>query len=339
MRRVQSAGRAGRRSGFTLVELVTSASLMTVLMLGVVQVFAIITQTASEAEGVHFAQQQLRAMFDRLHQDLRGMTREGYLKIRPFLSSDPVNPTVRYQRDTLAFVTIGRCTSTFASQPYEGTAAEVVYTSNVRTPNTLLKVDTAGGAGQLVDARRGILGRGQWIMAGGTGGGTASDYEDRSRLAYLCNLFTNQQQTGGGVGGGEDRITKGGQHLVVYPWTATEGLPSQHPETLKRVMASCVSEFYVEVFDSEAGGTANPGGSNQGPGTPTKYFKSLAGNYAWSWNPGGTEPFKPWPRAIRVTVAVHDPADSGPPQRYGDGITLRPFRGFALQEVFWLGDP
>ncbi len=312
MKRARPVRRAGRRTAFTLVELVTAASLMTVIMLGVVQVFGIVMQTVSDAQGIHFAQQQLRAMLNRLHNDLRGMTREGYLKIRkPPQVSDYLD-TGPYSRDTLAFVTIGRCASAFAAQAYEGTAAEVVYTNNVKTPGNPLNVD-----GRPVDARRGILGRGQWMMTGRTGG-SAGDLDDRSdnEMRYLCDLFQDQQKSGG-----HDRLSIAPDgHVQVYPWIATEGLPQQleHTNTLKRVMASCVSEFHVEVFDPVAGGT----------GVSTGYFDGTQSN----------DYRNAWPRAIRVTVAVHDPADTELPQTDSTGAAKR-FRGFALQEVFWLPDP
>jgi len=276
---------------------------MTVIMLGVVQVFGIVMQTASDAQGIHFAQQQLRAMLNRLHNDLRGMTREGYLKIRKLQAPDHLD-TGPYSRDTLAFVTIGQCASTFAGQAYEGTAAEVVYTNNVQTPVSPLNVE-----GRPVDARRGILARGQWMMTGKTG--SAGDFQDTSAANYLCDLFTNQQASGEK----QDRISTVGPHVVVHPWIATEG-PPQHPGTLKRVMASCVSEFYVEVFDSEADST----------GESTGYFDGTQSSHDYR---------NAWPRAIRVTVAVHDPADTELPQ----AGTVNRFRGFALQEVFWLTDP
>ena len=310
MKRARPVRRAGRRTAFTLVELVTAASLMTVIMLGVVQVFGIIMQTASDAQGIHFAQQQLRALLNRLHNDLRGMTREGYLKIRkPTQASDYLG-TGPYSRDTLAFVTIGQCASAFAAQPYEGTAAEVVYTNNVLTPNQALKVETRD-----VDARRGILARGQWMMTGKTG--SAGDLQDTSAANYLCDLFTNQQASGAK----QDRISTAGQRLVVYPWIATEGLPQQltHTNTLKRVMASCVSEFHVEVYDPVASSA----------GQPTGYFDDTQSNHDYR---------NAWPRAIRVTVAVHDPADTELPQTGATGAAKR-FRGFALQEIFWLTDP
>jgi len=333
VKRVRPGGGDTRRRGFTLVELVTSASLMTVMMLGVVQVFAIITQTASEAEGVHFAQQQLRALLNRLHNDLRGMTREGYLKITSAKGNDPsVTGSPQYSRDTLAFVTIGRCASIFGNQPYEGTASEVVYTNNVRTPSQVLYVKSSGRTTQ-VSARRGILGRGQWIMSG-EASGTAHDLQDTSAASYLCEMFQNQNQQVAGTK--EDRISRWGTHLVVYPWTAVGGLPDQHAETLKRVMASCVSEFYVETIDPAASGS-----SGSVPNPSGRYFRPIAGTYTWSRKAVLSDPIKTWPRAIRVTVVVHDPSDNAPPEKYsGDtGTTVKPFRGFALQEVFWLTDP
>jgi len=241
------------------------------------------------------------------------MTREGYLKIRkPPQVSDYLD-TGPYSRDTLAFITIGQCASALAEPAYEGTAAEVVYTNNVQTPDNPLNVD-----GRPVDARRGILGRGQWMMTGITGG-SAGDLDDRSAnpMRYLCDLFQDQQSSGG-----HDRLSIAPDgHVQVYPWTAMEGFPTNppHTKTLKRVMASCVSEFYVEVFDPVAGST----------GGATGYFDGAQGNHDYR---------NAWPRAIRVTVAVHDPADTQPPQPTAVGTDNR-FRGFALQEVFWLTDP
>jgi len=108
----------GGAAAFTLVELVTAASLMTIMMLGVVEIFGIITETASEADAIHFAQQQARAVFDHLDRDLRGMTREGYLKIKATMSDDKRNffnaetrseeqKEVLYTTDALSFVSIG----------------------------------------------------------------------------------------------------------------------------------------------------------------------------------------------------------------------------------------
>jgi hypothetical protein len=63
------------------VELITATALMTVMMLGVVQIFAIVTQAAGDAQAMEFAIQQQRALFDTLYNDFNGLTREGYLRI------------------------------------------------------------------------------------------------------------------------------------------------------------------------------------------------------------------------------------------------------------------
>jgi len=168
-------------------------------------------------------------------------------------------------------------------------------------------------------------------MMTGRPGGSGGNLDDRSdsNVLYLCDMFEDQQKSGGGS---DDRISKMGWHLQVYPWTVIEGLPSQHAETLRRVMASCVSEFYVETFNPPAGG-----------GATTDYFQNIAGTYTWRGATGATTLHThTWPRAIRVTIAVHDPGDTSPPERYGSGSgtgQVKPFRGFVLQEVFWLGDP
>jgi len=332
VKRARPVRRAGRRTAFTLVELVTAASLMTVIMLGVVQVFGIVMQTASDAEGIHFAQQQLRALLNRLHNDLRGMTREGYLQIRrgstqPTGASYTFNPSPgnpmpasAYACDTLAFVTIGQCASAFHGNA-DANTAEVVYTNNVKTPENPLHVD-----GRPVDARRGILARGEWIIAGNSSlAGNATDGDDISAATFLYDMFRNQQNFGS-----DDRISMSGGHVVVHPWIATENLPPDQWRTLKRVMASCVSEFHVEVFDPNADTT----------GTLTGYFNTPENQYryTWSWRPNANDTITTWPRAIRVTVAVHDPADTDLPQTDRTGAVKR-FRGFALQEVFWLTDP
>jgi hypothetical protein len=68
-------------------------------------------------------------------------------------------------------------------------------------------------------------------------------------------------------------------------------------------------------------------------GQPNSTFTET---YRWAPPPPDltkTRPLTTWPRAIRVTVAIHDPSDSKP---------LKPGKraeGYAFQETFWLGDP
>jgi hypothetical protein len=106
--------------------------------------------------------------------------------------------------------------------------------------------------------------------------------------------------------------------MVIYPWLIKDAsAPAQHAETLRRVMATCVSEFYVEYWhETVSGGTLNGEWLNQ---TAT-------------W----TQSSSVWPKAIRVTVAVHDPSDVGSTQTSVAGSR---YQGYALQEVFWIGDP
>ncbi len=324
--------------GFTLVELITAASLMTIMMVGVVEVFGIITQTAGEAEGIHFAQQQMRAFFDLLHNDLRAMTREGYLAIQKgTVTTDHdlhdlnVTPDYRYETgpvsntasgtggvddpreyacDLLAFVRVGPCRSQMRNPPEEASCAEVVYTNNVETPERILQVHHTDGDRDL-DPRRGILGRGLWLLDGDTGD------EDDSTYTFLCRLF--------GATASPSPPTQT-ETLWVEPVLQGENIASwsdqQDINSLNRVMASCVSEFYVEVFD--------PGKT----GSKTNYWPEVDKTYRWSTEFENADTIKTWPQAIRVTVAVHDPGDRA--RLPGD---RNRYRGVVMQEVFWVGDP
>jgi hypothetical protein len=301
------------------VELVTAASLMTVMMLGVVQIFAIVTQTAGDAEGLQYAMEQGRSFFDTLHRDMKGLTREGYVRIikgyvpqaaatQPVATILPA--TAWYGTDTLAMTSVGLWSGvwgTTGSQPI-APAAEVVYTRNVLTPDPRL---TVGGTA-LNNERCGILGRGQWLFGGQGAAANANDY---AKVNTLCGLFNqpgvvNPNKRYVDTSSGDTR-----SDLVVWPVKSASGT-SDHPPSLQRVMACRVSEFYVEYLVYDA--TANPP------------------DYVWKNDERDCRPGNPvgCPRAIRVTIAIHDPDDRKP---LPAGQTR--FRGYAMQEVFWIGDP
>ncbi len=306
---------AAAPSGFTLVELVTAASLMTVMMLGVVEIFGIVTQTASEAEAQNFAFQQMRGFFDTLNRDLRGLTHDGYLYISlqkclynttssqfEFLARVP---TVEdYAFSSLAFVSIGQWGGTWNPAEYAN-AAELLYTNNVLTPTQRLKVSNRN-----VGVRRAPLGRGVWLLNGENPSSSGEDADHWSgSQCYLANLFASATYR---------RVNSGSwTDLRIYPWIASDkavdggaaNLPS-----LKRVMSSCTSEFFVEWWYPQGGG---------GKG---------------SWQRVASRAYQPagsliWPPALRVTVVVHDPSSEEP---LPEG--QKRFRGYALQEVFFLGD-
>jgi len=296
---------------FTLVELVTAASIMTIIMIGVVEIFAVVTQTATDAEAIHGAHQQMRATLDRLNRDLRGMTREGPLRISNTLPTG-TNANNKYHSDALSFVTIGQAYGTFDEPPPPSAvphnvagAAEVLYTTNVETPPNL---DTAGyflkikvgNEDQKLDYRRGVLARSTWLMFGTVHSTPltldALEQQDTSNAAWLGELF-----------GLPAKARPVGPTRVV-PFLPDTGA-SPDP-TVRRVMTTGTSEFFVEYWD----GT---GWKKPDPGT-TKTF-----------NPGDSD----WPRAIRVTLAVHGPDDRGPLPASGRYV------GYALQETFWLGNP
>ncbi len=353
---MRTVHRRPTRKGFTLVELVTAASLMTVMMLGVVEIFGIVATTAGDAEGVHFAHQQMRAFFDRLHSDIRGMTREGYLNItkgsvvpsragsfayQPNSAAATGTQSIRrYGADSLAFVTVGVCRSQMGSSPLESNAAEVVYTNQVKTDGQqILRVD-----GQDVTVRRGVLARSLWIM-----GSTATStglWSGQSEHGYLCHLFAEENERilslqGGGRGGStppppELLSTRGAARegaVHVDPWVADRAATAgSNPDSLNRVMASCVSEFYVEAFTPVSMGANYWHGGDDAARTYrwADTYESAGDTIRYNTR----EPIQTWPQAIRVTVAVHDPGKTGD---IPDGQDR--YRGVAMQETFWLGDP
>jgi hypothetical protein len=142
----------------------------------------------------------------------------------------------------------------------------------------------------------------------------------------LCNLWS---------GANPDRITNAGAsdaYLKVWPVLST-GIPTSNAQSLRRVMASCVSEFFVEWLD-----TGPPGsGTSTTPvwkATDTDVRPRIGGI-------SGTATTNVCPRALRVTVAIHDPGDRLPPPPVIDTTNPawpRRFTGYALQEVFWLQD-
>jgi type II secretory pathway pseudopilin PulG len=312
--------RRGAAGGFTLVELVTAASLMTILMLGVVEIFGIVTQTASEAEAQNFAFQQMRAFFDTLNRDLRGLTREGYFYLKLnrwyydptsstwlFAANRAVTAADQHALYGLGFVSVGQWTGVWDTNPQSATAAELLYTTNVATPTDLLKVQNRD-----VDIRRGVLGRGVWLVNGQTSGsaGQSGDHWNTGGPCFLANLLASA---------GYRRVAATDwDRLTVWPWLAASKTVyggSANAPGLTRVMASCASEFYVNLWqahlNSSAGGWASPAFSGTPQGSTAVY----------------------WPTALRVTVVVHGPGSTEPLP-----AEQKRFQGYALQEVFFLGD-
>jgi type II secretory pathway pseudopilin PulG len=324
---------ADKTRGFTLVELITAASLMTVMMLGVVEIFGIVTETAAEAEAQNFANQQLRTFFDVLNRDIHGMAHQGYLKIGPCavtqaptgaITSNPTSPdTNSYGFYTLAFVSLGQWKKSMNSgtgdsplaNPTTGAyltdalAAEVVYTSNVWTPTALLTIN-----GAQTDVRRGILGRGVWIMNNSTNRASGGDPQT---IDYSANFGSIPYFTGMllDTSVANRRIDKGAGWATVNVWPALRAnkFTSTNSGSLSRVMSSCVSEFLVERWDDAA--------------TPPVWTKD-----AFTFDPHSAAPSR-GPRGLRVTAAVHNP----------DVLETRPAsgrcQGYAMQEVYWISDP
>jgi len=220
---------------FTLVELVTAASIMTIIMIGVVEIFGIVTQTATDAEAIHGAHQQMRATLDRLNRDLRGITPEGYLSFTALLTGDS-----KYHSDTLAFVSVGRHFGAYdpQSSTCRAGAAEILYTTNVLTPGDFLKIKEA-----TVDHRRGVLARSAWLMSGQAE--QALETQDKAKASYLGNLYASL--------GGTSPLSVGRTNTKVVPFLPGDtGTPDA---SLRRIMTTGTSEFFVEYWNN-----ASPGG-------------------------------------------------------------------------------
>ena len=337
------------RRGFTLVELITAASLMSLMMLGVVQIFGIITQTATEAQGAAFAMEQGRALMDAIHRDIRGFDRSGYFKIQvsdtdvsglpgaftdPGIPSTPPKPGVHvfwehpitwYSSDCLALTSVGFAEGQNNNTIKRATGAEVVYTTNVLTPVSRLTVSN-----NRVDPRRGVLARAAWVI-GPTGGatGTTSNADDTSAARVLADI-------GLGTGRTPDRLMQPDgkdttNALAVSPVQVTPILTGGGATSggslwqVRRAAACCVSEFRIDALEIITSGTP------------------AVARTQWTRRPWTIVPTPPGatsggdaecPRAIRVTVAFHDPADKRPTP----GASGR-YEGYALQETFWIGDP
>ena len=381
----RSAVRRGVARGFTLVELVTAASLMTVMMLGVIQIFRIITVTAGDAEAVHFTHEQVRCLFDRLHTDIRGLQRDGYMRIlgnayswdpsaspptfytgaasatasppreyNPFVASGngagPIK-SFEYAMNTLEFTSVGYRESLWArsggSGTYKADSAEVVYSSDVLSPDKLLQAisGTSSPRTAPVDPRRGILARCEWLICGTAG--TPADNTDLSAAAYVCDipnsitlpvpyttfpiasLIDRARMVSTGTGGKPGTTANGNLagYLKVWPWLAMADYNVTNAPSLRRVMASCVSEFFVEYYDPLF---------NKGDGGwvalsfPWTLTRTATGTPAYNLP---AQCLHSPVLGLRVTVGLHDPSD-----RTSLGGRTR-FDGYAMQETYWISDP
>ena len=127
----------------------------------------------------------------------------------------------------------------------------------------------------------------------------AYENQDGAKAPYLGDLYASL--------GGTSPLSVNRVSTEVVPFLPG-GTGTPDP-SVRRVMTTCTSGFFVEYWD----------GSNwqhPPPEEPNKTF-----------NPGDSD----WPRAIRVTLTVHDPDDRGPLPADGR------YKGYALQEVFWIG--
>jgi hypothetical protein len=122
------------------------------------------------------------------------------------------------------------------------------------------------------------------------------EQQDTSNAAWLGELFGSPAKA----------RPAGPTPTTVVPFLPGDaGTPDA---SLRRIMTTSTSQFRVEYWDNQE-----------------KKFKNATKTFL----PGADDR----PRAIRVTLAVHDPDDRGPLPDSGR------YEGYVLQEVFWLGNP
>ena len=339
--------RLRRTRGFTLVELITAASLMTVMMVGVVQIFAMITETAGQAQGNAYAMEQGRALMDSIHRDIRGFDRLGYMRIQKSDISDtggiapsatraittamtrpkigvPIfngtNTITWYSSDCLALTSVNYWEGQMGGTSFrKSTGAEVVYTSNVKTPTNRFEV-----AGKTLGPRRGLLARGVWGVGGSSATGDGTKASDGSLAITMADLASGKTLSRLELSDGKDSSVPGAVSPInLTPLSTSSGWTGANATSdttwqLRRVAACCVSEFLVETLEI--------------PTSSTFQFTRRA----WTVKPMaiGATTDRQAPLAIRVTIAIHDPSDRKP----STGTSGR-FEGYTLQETFWVSDP
>ncbi|MBN2581995.1 MAG: prepilin-type N-terminal cleavage/methylation domain-containing protein [Planctomycetes bacterium] len=145
MKTAMTRWEAGRRGpGFTLVEIMAAMSLAVIIMLGVVQVFRMATDSVSKAEATSDSYQMARGLFSILQKDLWATSRDGYLYVQPGMLLNPdesrsssgtyplsgdIDSTSAYNYDCLYFSAVGRFreVGTGSQNPDESAAAEIFY--------------------------------------------------------------------------------------------------------------------------------------------------------------------------------------------------------------------
>jgi len=160
-----------RRSGpaFTLVEIMAAMSLSVIILLGVVQVFKMATDSTSLAEATSDAYGVGRAIFRVLQKDLAALSPEGYLYIQPSMLLNPEDTrddktgeyfkksstnTMRWCNfDCLYFTAVGRFQEmgTGSNNPQDSAAAEIFYGPARRSDGS--RVSPWAGSMQHADGR------------------------------------------------------------------------------------------------------------------------------------------------------------------------------------------
>jgi len=302
MRVIRKTRHAG---GFTLIEMMAAAGIVVAMMVGIVAVFRMATDAVLETNDKHEVYQRARGIFSALARDIACLSTDGYLRIATKLQSGKAGEGT-YDADLLVFTTTGVFPSVNLDDMPPNTppapAAEVVYTSYVNSPDSLLTYPWDDGQKHTI--RKGILARAVYgvhpdpeVQAG------RGDLRlgDLSKARIIRDFMDAGKQCGASC-------------AYIWPYSIEwwNEYACEHPEFLARVLATHVGEFKVEY--TLDGDTWRHGG---------KTFHYFSGD---------------WPLAIRVTLVIFGLNDRLPPDQ-SPNFDGTKFQGFVFQQAFWLPRP
>lgn len=287
--------------GFTIIEMIVAAVTVTVVMLGLIQVFRMATDAVSGASDAQEAYQQARGIFEMLRRDLAGLTKDGYLRIRKKeLRGKAGGETAGfYSVDCLAFTSTGTHpgVSPGISENIMAPAAELVYTTLAITPGkSWLSFPWESSPHSI---RKGILARQVLIVYSDALVDPVKQYKhDVSKATSLMQLQAPE-------------LRYGSYYIYEYPYSAEHKYTSRS-YLLDRILATRVGEFRVEYLP-DASDTWIRGPSS--------------GSITWAGSSVD------WPRALRITVVIFGPEDNAPPAESPNFVNSK-FRGYVFQEIF-----
>lgn len=363
------AGTAGRRRGFTLVELMAAMTLAVLIMISVAHIFKEASTMVEDTEAISSGYQAGRGVMTTLQRDLSRFAPQGYLRIVPvdlslrhtWVGSTGSKTTVSslYRFDTLIFTALGRFEEMGRDlganvAPAESTSAEILYTFAARedgsSDDVFVREKRNIGGSLFIDddARTMVLVRKAFLGSRQTSGYvsgpalTARQFTSQSRSCLPMMALDRWADYGRKEEPyyrlqppPEMNILTNGQPLVnVRPSGNT--FP-RYDASVNLVVADRISEFAVEYWGRKGDGT-------YGWIRPDPDHNDARRMMHWTGvgrYPHNNQRQLLMPSMIRVTVCLHSPNDSAwlEDEGYADRIAeyqAPKYRGMVFRQVFAL---